>query len=224
MKLLLTCEHAGNKIPAPLRSAFRGQAQLLASHRGWDPGALRAARALARRFDAPLLSTEISRLVVDTNRSARHPQAVGDFAGHARRDLLARYWQPHRQAVEAAVAAQRPCLHVAVHSFTPRLHGETRNADVGLLYDPARPNERALALCWQDALRRLAPQLRVRRNYPYRGRADGLPTHLRTLHADADYAGFELELNQAMWRGAGAREGPRIIALVGEALATAREA
>ena len=45
--------------------------------------------------------------------------------------------------LRAAVAARKQVLHVAVHSFTPVLHGERRNADVGLLYDPARPRERA---------------------------------------------------------------------------------
>jgi hypothetical protein len=36
----------------------------------------------------------------------------------------------------------------------------------------------------------------VRRNYPYRGSADGLTTHLRRLHPDGRYAGVEIEVNQ----------------------------
>jgi len=40
-------------------------------------------------------------------------------------------------------------IHVAVHSFTPTLRGVRRNADVGLLYDPARPGELALARRWR---------------------------------------------------------------------------
>ena len=37
---LFTCEHGGNRIPAPYRRLFRGQRALLDSHRGYDPGAL----------------------------------------------------------------------------------------------------------------------------------------------------------------------------------------
>ena len=45
-------------------------------------------------------------------------------------------------------------------------------------------------------LARAAPQLRVRRNYPYLGRADGLPTATRRRWPQDRYIGFELELNQ----------------------------
>jgi predicted N-formylglutamate amidohydrolase len=92
-------------------------------------------------------------------------------------------------------------LHVAVHSFTPVLHGEVRNADVGLLYGSGRPREARTCRRWQAELRRLDPALRVRRNYPYRGEADGLPTWLRRRFPDARYAGVELELNQALMDG-----------------------
>jgi predicted N-formylglutamate amidohydrolase len=46
------------------------------------------------------------------------------------------------------------------------------------------------------ALAKLAPDLRLRRNYPYQGRADGLTASLRRHHPDAAYVGIELEVNQ----------------------------
>ena len=71
-----------------------------------------------------------------------------------------------------------------------------RDADVGLLYDPARPGERALCRDWGAMLgRRIAP-LRVRRNYPYQGRNDGLTSHLRRRFPPTRYVGIELEINQ----------------------------
>ena len=85
-----------------------------------------------------------------------------------------------------------------MHSFTNVLDDEIRNADIGLLYDPARPGETALCKRWQHMLRELEPSLRVRRNYPYRGNADGLTTWLRRRFPDAHYVGVELELNQAL--------------------------
>jgi hypothetical protein len=47
-------------------------------------------------------------------------------------------------------------------------------------------------------LARLAPELRLRRNYPYRGRGDGLTAALRRRHPDAAYMGIELEVNQSL--------------------------
>ncbi|MNC89676.1 hypothetical protein D3C83_56490 [compost metagenome] len=40
--------------------------------------------------------------------------------------------------------------------------------------------------------------MRVRRNYPYRGIADGLPTWLRRRYPNARYGGVELEVNQSV--------------------------
>lgn len=110
-------------------------------------------------------------------------------------------------------------LHVAVHSFTPRLEGpdprpglqvdqagqgRERAFDIGLLYDPARPRERVIAGAWKDLLAEIAPDWVVRRNAPYRGRDDGLPTALRRrLGAPHHYLGFELELSQARLSPAG---------------------
>src|SRR6478609_3398827 len=50
---IITCEHGGNRIPAPYRRLFREQRALLDSHRGYDPGSLVMAKALARAFAAP---------------------------------------------------------------------------------------------------------------------------------------------------------------------------
>ena len=204
--LLLTCEHAGNRIPREYASLFRGAADAVASHRGWDPGALDVARAVAKKLGVPLPAVAWSRLLVESNRSPTNRRIWSKYTAdlpRAERDrILDRYWWPHRRAVEAAVrdgvAQGRRVVHIAVHSFTPVLDGETRNAEIGLLYDPARPGERALCRRWQEILREMDPTLRVRRNYPYQGNADGLATWLRREFPDADYAGVELELNQAL--------------------------
>jgi len=204
--LLLTCEHAGNRIPAAYAPLFRGAADVLASHRGWDPGALQLARLFARRLRRPLLAVTWSRLFVEANRTPSNPRIWSQFTKHLPRQerlqILERWWRPHRQSVADAAAelAKRGnrVVHVAVHSFTPELDGEVRNADVAFLYDSSRRNETALCRRWTKLLLQLDPQLRVRRNYPYRGDADGLTTWLRKQHAQTRYLGIELEINQAL--------------------------
>jgi len=208
--LLLTCEHGGRRIPAEYRTLFRGAEKVLASHRGWDPGALPLARIVAKRLRLPLLDVEWSRLLVEANRAPTNRRIWSSYtAGLPRSErlqILDKYWWPHRREVEERVAALsargRRVLHVAVHSFTPVLDGQVRDADIGLLYDPRRPAERAIARRWKAILEELDPSLRVRFNYPYHGAADGLPTWLRKRFPDARYAGYEFELNQAVLSGA----------------------
>jgi predicted N-formylglutamate amidohydrolase len=65
-----------------------------------------------------------------------------------------------------------------------------------VLYDPARPLERALAVAWARALARELPERVVRRNDPYRGSADGLTTAMRRELPAARYVGIEIEINQ----------------------------
>jgi predicted N-formylglutamate amidohydrolase len=76
------------------------------------------------------------------------------------------------------------------------MDGMLREADVGLLYDPASPAEAGFCAHWKTALGHCAPELEVRRNNPYRGNNDGLTTVLRKQFPDSGYIGIELEINQ----------------------------
>jgi len=211
--LVLSCEHGGNQIPAPYRRLFVRGRRELDSHRGWDPGALELARALARACRAPLVATTTSRLLVECNRSLDHPRLFSAFTRTLSRDekerILARHYHPHRRAVETAVRRAlrgADCvIHIGVHTFTPVLDGRRRDADIGLLYDPRRTAEPIFCEVWMEALRRVAPGLRVRRNYPYRGWTDGLVTTLRGMLPPARYVGIELEVNQTLAAGPAAR-------------------
>jgi predicted N-formylglutamate amidohydrolase len=210
---LITCEHGGNRIPAPCRPLFRGRRALLDSHRGYDPGALVMARELARAFTAPLVTSTISRLVIDLNRSLGHPQlfsaATRGAPAALRAEIVERHYLPYRAEVERlvshSVSRGRRVIHISSHSFTPELDGKFRSADVGLLYDPARRGEAALCARWKASLAELAPELRVRRNYPYAGKGDGLTSHLRRNFPPRAYVGIELEVNQGIVLAAGRR-------------------
>ena len=203
-RLIVTCEHAGNDVPDAYRPLFGGYESLLPTHHGWDPGALTLAREMAQRFTAPLYYETTTRLLVDLNRSVATPELYSEATRHLslpeRRRILETYYHPHRSRVEAVVAAAIDAgarvIHIASHSFTPELNGHVRTADVGLLYDPARPGEVGLANAWLDALREADPALRLRRNYPYRGTSDGLTMALRRRHPPDRYVGVELEVNQ----------------------------
>ncbi|WP_343060613.1 N-formylglutamate amidohydrolase [Quisquiliibacterium transsilvanicum] len=210
--LVISCEHGGNEVPGPYAPLFAGLEAQLESHRGWDPGALQLARQLAAALNAPLHAATTSRLLVDLNRSIGHPhlfsEATRPLPRAERNAIVDRYYRPHREHVEGEIgrriASGSRVIHVASHSFTPTLQGEERRADVAWLYDPRRAGERAFARDWMTAFARLRPDLRVRRNYPYRGRDDGLTALLRRRHPDECYVGVELEVNQRFVERGGA--------------------
>src|SRR6185369_17465450 len=189
-RLVITCEHAGNDVPERYRGLFVGHGHLLPTHRGWDPGALTLAREMAARFHAPLYYEETTRLLVDLNRSVGNPELHSEATRHLslreRREILDVYYHPHRKRVAAAVAeiveAGDCVVQICSHSFTPELNGHVRTADIGMLYDPGRPGEVAFATAWIEALRAADPALRLRRNYPYIGKSDGVAQVLRRVH------------------------------------------
>lgn len=208
LALLITCEHGGNEIPPEYAPLFTGWRDLLASHRGFDAGALETARLLAKVTGAPLYASLTSRLVVDLNRSIGHPglfsEVTSPLPQNVRAHILTAHYRPHRDAVAATVVGLlgqgKTVLHVASHSFTPRLAGVTRHCDAGFLYDPGRAAEKAFCRQWMRELACLDCDLLLRCNYPYRGVADGLVTAFRKRFGER-YLGVELEVNQRFARG-----------------------
>ena len=202
LKLLLTCEHAGNEIPKQFQQLFQGADEQLNSHRGYDPGAFDLfcyLKPLADYAEAH----QVSRLLVEPNRSPGHPQLFSEFTRGQERGLknaiLERYYFSYRNAVEKQVEQWfqkgENVLHLSVHSFTPVLNGEVRNTDLGLLFDPARSSEKDFCLKWKKQFQKLEPGMKVRFNYPYLGKADGFTTFLRKKFPK-NYKGIELEVNQ----------------------------
>ena len=147
---LLICDHASNRVPASLgdlgvpKSAFD-------LHVAWDIGALDAAKHLQRRFDATLIHTGYSRLVIDCNRRPESPglcpptsdgvevpanQNLPAAERQRRLDLLHR---PYHDAVEDWIASRRRNGHVpaivSVHSCTPVMAGFNRPWHLGILWN-----------------------------------------------------------------------------------------
>ncbi len=208
MRLLITCEHGGNQVPPAYRHLFRRNGPVLQTHRAYDPGALSLAKHFAGVLRAEFHYATVTRLLVELNRSEHHPKLFSEFtrglAPSVRQALLQQYYRPYRNRVERwieqATRAGQCVLHVSVHTFTPCLDGRARQADVGFLYDPARELECRCADRWRSDLCARRPDLRVRRNYPYLGKSDGLTTALRKRFPASQYVGLELEVNQT-WFG-----------------------
>jgi predicted N-formylglutamate amidohydrolase len=202
MKYVVSCEHASAALPEEYGTLGLG-AGALHSHIAWDPGAAEIAKALADRLGAPCELGGWSRLLVDLNRSETNPNVVPAVAfgvlvpGNQllpMREIearIARYHRPYWDTVERLVRVE-PCVHISIHSFTPDIEPEKRQFDVGLLFD--REDVSPLA----SALRQRGYS--VEHNQPYPGSMDLITTAMRARVSG--YVGIEIELNQAMMKGA----------------------
>jgi predicted N-formylglutamate amidohydrolase len=187
---LLVCDHASDAIPCRLGD-LGVSARERQTHIAYDIGAAAVARLLSARFDAPLLLSGFSRLVIDCNRALDAPtsipplsdavpipgnQDLDDAARQARADEL---FVPYHRAIDErldafAARGAKPCF-LAVHSCTPVFAGFRRPWQFGVLWNQdGRLAGPLLAALARDG------ELCVGDNQPYSGR-DGhgytLPTH-----------------------------------------------
>ena len=208
--VFLSCEHASNAVPEFLFRYFEGRAvqKVLKTHRAYDIGAADVFWELAKILHPDYsIQGAYTRLAIDMNRNSDRNHRYSEYTetvSETERKFLDGYFSGYRAAfLEAAKRklerknAAR-ILHLSIHSFTPELNGKVRNADLGILYDPARSAEAKLARRFRESLKSYAPELRVRFNYPYLGKTDGHATALRKIFPQAKYLGFEIEMNQAL--------------------------
>ncbi|RHW17242.1 N-formylglutamate amidohydrolase [Sphingomonas gilva] len=138
--LLIVVDHASAHVPEDIDLGI--DPVLLEKHIAIDIGTAPLARALAARLDAPALLGAVSRLVIDLHREPDHHGLIPHVSdGHVipgnasvdPADRIARFHTPWHDAI----AAHRPELFVAVHSFTPELEERpgARPWLVGLLYN-----------------------------------------------------------------------------------------
>ena len=215
--LMITCEHASNALPDFVLRAFRDgngiPDDVLTSHRGYDIGAYNIFSILVKRLKPDFhCSSRFSRLVVDMNRSSTSKSFYSEYTAGLPSMVKAHMltlWEKYREKIESFVAGIIPAkerkldkgvlkvVHLGIHSFTPVLNRVERDADVGILYDPSRPAEAKIAATLIKSIHERAPWLKIRKNYPYLGKSDGLTTTLRQKFGPA-YAGIEIEINQRL--------------------------
>ena len=191
---LLLCDHAGKAIP----KALHGLGLLdrdLSRHIGWDIGAAKVAERLSALFDAQLVMSTYSRLVIDCNRRLDDPTSIPQFSDGTEvpgnRDLSAEdraaraeacFWPYHRaigQAIAGFTARGVKPPIVIIHSFTPVMNGFQRPWQFGILWD----GDRRIAPALIEALRR-DPTLTIGDNQPYSGSSEHeftLTAHTKAL-------------------------------------------
>lgn len=181
--LLILCDHAENHIPPPY-GELGLCAEDLNRHIAYDIGAAAVAERLAQALGVPALLTRFSRLLIDPNRGIDDPTLVMQLSdgrivpGNAGIDeaeieaRIRRYYAPYHHAIEIAIdmaiAAGKPPVLLAIHSFTQAWKSVPRPWHVAVLWDKdprlATPLLRGL-----EAL----PGVTVGDNVPYTGKLKG---------------------------------------------------
>ena len=149
-RLLLTCEHASNVVPAPLTHTSADR-RWLDDHWGWDIGAPDVVRELVRLKDCVAVLCGFSRLVLDPNRDVTHPDLIRreiygeplsfnvDLDAEEIDRRVTELYAPYHDAIDnqlhARMALGGDVLLLSIHSFTPKLDGEVRPMEIGVLYD-----------------------------------------------------------------------------------------
>ncbi len=213
--LVLSCEHASWTLPPGVDLGV--PLDVLQSQAGWDHGAFDIASRLSEAVGLPVHAGAFTRMFVDLNRAADHPDVIPqvcygaavpgnvNLAGgdrQARLDLFhAPYWQAVRRDVNARLYDSGEVLHLSSHSFDPALDKANRTFDVGVLYDPTHAYEAELAERMMFQLR--GAGLDVRANQPYSGTGPAVCTSLRNELAGKRYAGIEIETSHAVTHSTG---------------------
>lgn len=175
---LILCDHASNTIPGSLNNLGLTEADRN-KHIAIDIGARVLSLELSRRFDAPLIYANYSRLVVDLNRYPDDPTlappvsdgiVVPGNQGLDNAELLRRVEElhtPYHDAVSSTLAAIRKRHEVPaifyVHSFTPEMNGNPRPWHLGVLH----ADDGRMATGLLTALASRNTGLTVGRNVPY---------------------------------------------------------
>ena len=174
---LITCDHAGRRIPRVLESLGLPEAELT-RHIAWDLGAFQVARELARALGAFLITQTYSRLVIDCNRHPDVPTSIPEISEHTEipgnqalpalaiqrrvRDVFTPYHERIVRELDRRAHAEQPTVLIAMHSFTPIFKGVPRPWHVGMLYN----RDTRLAHALLERLR-ADPELVVGDNEPY---------------------------------------------------------
>lgn len=228
-RLLITCDHASNRVPPDMPGGLGLPDGDMARHIAYDVGAAGVARALGAALEAPVVLSDFSRLVIDPNRGEDDPTLLmklydgsvipgnrhADAAETERR--LAAYHRPYHAALEAQAARQgEDVVLISVHSFTRQLRGRpARPWHVGVLHAPwdARLSDPLLAALEAE------PDLVAGRNEPYPGHLPGDAMDRHALRHGRLNTLLEIRNDLIETEAAQAHWGARLAGLLTRALA-----
>jgi len=204
--ILITCEHASNRLP----KSFSLPKRLINSHWALDVGISQVVDRVAEILDCTAIKGNYSRLIIDLNRHFHQETLIREKTSrtvpvlfnknlskkkieerknkihklyHDRIDSLVKELKKHHKRV----------ILICLHSFTPIYFGKPRNVGIGMMYN----DHKRLAKHIGEELRKFGHD--VKYNEPYsamKGEAYTAYTHGR----NNDVLWVEIETNNKLLR------------------------
>jgi predicted N-formylglutamate amidohydrolase len=229
--VLILCDHADNRIP-PSYGTLGLVPEDLGRHIAYDIGAAGVTEHLARALGAPALLTRFSRLLIDPNRGLDDPTLIMQLSdgrvvpGNAVLDeaeietRVNRYYAPYHHAVDVAIdtaiAAGKPPVLLAIHSFTQAWKSVPRPWHVAVLWD----KDPRLACPLLKELQAV-PDVTVGDNVPYSGQLKGDTLYQHGTVRGLAHALIEVRQDLILGPEGQAEWAERLAEVVRKALATA---
>ena len=145
--LLLICEHASNYIPPEFDNLGIDE-ETATSHAAYDIGIREVAVNLSNILDAPLVVSNISRLVIDCNREPYSPDSTpaqseiysipknANISPQEKSYRVKTYYQPFHDCIRNTMLSRTDLkVLLALHSFTPVFMGIDREMEIGVLFE-----------------------------------------------------------------------------------------
>lgn len=178
--ILLVCDHASCRFPKSLGDMGLDPFARRC-HLAIDIGAGPLTESLAESLGVTAVTQNYSRLVVDCNRQLMDPSAFLEYGDGilvpgnrnlhlAEKDMRASalYW-PYHCAIDEQIQRLRKArplpVFISIHSFTPVLNGESRQWQIGVLWDKDENVKQVFLEGFRDA------GYYVGDNVPYSGKA-----------------------------------------------------
>lgn len=159
--VILTCEHAGDVVPAQL-NLLGMTPDDYKCHYAVDIGVRDVMRYLSGMLNAPAILGNYSRLVVDLNRGTDHPTTFAptgegkpvpgniDISDDDKARRILEIYEPYHTAltgiIDRVTGAGTIPVVVSVHSFTPKFFAFVRPWEIGFLHsDDSRLSQALIA-------------------------------------------------------------------------------
>ncbi len=220
--VLITCEHASNRLPEPWNWSAADE-RLRGMHWAYDIGAAEITRAVTEELRGVGVLSRFSRLLIDANRDLDMDNVFREMADGRAVDLntgltdqeknrrIETYWRPFHDKLDQVCEELKPKFLLSIHSYTPLYEGNPRAVEMGVLHNDKWPD---LAQKWNDFLA-AESGMDVRINEPY----TGIGGFMYSAHVHAERANchtIEMEIRQDIAGDPAQR--PRIVALLKDAV------
>ena len=184
-EFIILCDHASNHIPSEYKNLGLSE-NALNTHIAHDIGAKEVATYIAKLLECPLVMSNFSRLLIDSNRGIDDPTLIMKISDgkiiegnknisflndcKEKKKRINNYYNIYHNKISEIISRSLknnifPAI-ISIHSFTPSFGGNKRSTELGILWD----SDNRLPDIFFNYLNKNHKDIIVGNNKPYSGR------------------------------------------------------